>query len=81
MPEDKEFSTKSRLVALVLAWFLGIFGAHRFYTGKIGTAILMICTIGGFGLWWLIDIVTIVCGYFRDKDGRRVFKWFESGSV
>ena len=78
---SEEFSQKSRLVALVLAWFLGIFGAHRFYTGKIGTAVLMICTIGGFGLWWLIDIVTIVCGYFRDSDGRRVFKWFESGSV
>jgi TM2 domain-containing membrane protein YozV len=53
-----------------LCIFLGAFGAHRFYTGKIGTAILMILTLGGVGIWALIDLITIAIGKFRDKDGN-----------
>ena len=74
-------SPKSRLVALLLCFFLGYFGAHRFYVGKIGTAILMIVTIGGCGLWVLIDLILIVAGIFKDSEGRRVFRWTEPGSV
>ena len=76
-----DVSPRARLVALLLCIFLGIFGAHRFYVGKIGTAILMICTFGGFGIWVLVDLIFIACGIFRDKQGRRLFKWFEAGSV
>lgn len=43
-------STKSGLVTLLLGIFLGVFGAHRFYVGKIGTGILMILTLGGLGI-------------------------------
>ena len=78
-PDD--VSPRARLVALLLCIFLGIFGAHRFYVGKIGTAILMMCTLGGFGVWTMVDIIFIACGIFRDKQGRRLFKWFEAGSV
>ena len=74
-------SEKSRLVALLLCLFLGIVGAHRFYLRKIGTGILMIVTLGGFGMWALADLIMIACGVFRDKQGLRVFKWFEEGSV
>ena len=52
-----------------------MFGAHRFYAGKIGTGILQLCTFGGFGLWWLFDLITIASGEFRDGDGRRVSLW------
>jgi TM2 domain-containing membrane protein YozV len=69
-------SPKSRLVALLLCWFLGIFGAHRFYVGKNGTAALM---IGGLGIWALVDLI-IVCGGFTDKNGLKVFQWMEPGS-
>jgi TM2 domain-containing membrane protein YozV len=48
---------------------LGTLGVHRFYVGKIGTGILMLITLGGFGLWVLIDFILIVCGVFRDKQG------------
>jgi len=68
-------SEKSRAVALALCIPLGVFGAHRFYAGKIGTGILQLCTLGGFGLWWLFDLITIASGEFRDGDGHRVSLW------
>ena len=74
-------SPKSRLVALLLCLFLGWAGAHRFYVGKIGTAILMIVTFGGMGIWYLVDLIFVLCGIFQDKDGKKVFKWMEEGSV
>lgn len=62
---------KSWVVALVLCLFLGMLGAHRFYTGKIGTGILQILTLGGFfGIWVLIDLILILIGKFTDKDGN-----------
>ena len=63
----------------MLCWFLGYFGAHRFYVGKMGTGLLMIVTLGGFGLWWLFDLVMIVIGQFTDVEGKLVFKWMEDG--
>jgi hypothetical protein len=68
-------SEKSRAVALALCIPLGVFGAHRFYVGKIGTGLLMLCTLGGLGLWYLYDLITIASGEFRDGDGRRVALW------
>jgi hypothetical protein len=68
-------SNKSRAVALALCIPLGVFGAHRFYVGKIGTGLLQLCTLGGFGLWYLYDLITIASGEFRDVDDRRVSLW------
>ena len=68
-------SSKSRLAAALLAWFLGVFGAHRFYVGKIGTAILMIFTLGGLGVWALVDVIMILVGSFRDKEGLKLYNW------
>lgn len=62
---------KSWMVALLLCLFLGVVGAHRFYTGKIGTGIVQILTLGGFfGIWVLVDLIMILTGKFNDKDGR-----------
>ncbi len=68
-------SDKSRGVALALALVLGVFGGHRFYTGKIGTGLLMIATLGGMGLWYLYDVILVAAGQFRDADGRLVRLW------
>ena len=63
-------SSKDWLATFLLCWFLGVFGAHRFYVGKTGSAIAMILTLGGLGIWNFIDWIVILCGEFKDKDGR-----------
>jgi len=63
-------STKSPTVVLLLCIFLGNFGIHRFYVGKIGTGILMFLTLGGLGIWYLIDLALIVSNRFTDKRGN-----------
>lgn len=68
-------SPRSRGVALALAAVLGCFGAHRFYTGRIGSGILQLCTLGGLGLWMLYDVIMIATGNFRDASGRRLLSW------
>jgi TM2 domain-containing membrane protein YozV len=79
---ETNVSGKSRLVALLLCFFLGYLGVHRFYVGKIGTGILMIVTIGGFcGIWVLVDLIMILVGAFKDQQGQLVFKWVESGAI
>lgn len=73
---EPNVSPRSRLAAALLAFFLGVFGAHRFYVGKTGTGILTILTFGGFfGLWPMIDLILIVVGAFSDADGRPVLTW------
>ena len=59
--------SKSWIAALLLCFFVGVLGVHRFYVGKIGTGILMLITFGGFGLWTLIDLIMIAVGKFSDK--------------
>jgi TM2 domain-containing membrane protein YozV len=70
-------STRSRLIALLLCLFLGCFGAHRFYIGKTGTGVLMLLTLGGLGIWMLIDLILIAAGSLRDAEDRRVYNWLE----
>ena len=60
---------KSKVVALVLYIFLGELGIDRFYLGYIGTGILKLITCGGFGIWWLIDLIMIATGKLKPKDG------------
>lgn len=60
------------IVVLLLAFFLGFIGAHRFYVGKNGTGILMILTVGGIGLWVLYDLIVIITGNFKTKEGNKV---------
>ena len=68
-------SEKRILIAFLLAFFGGPLGLHRFYVGKTGTGILMILTLGGLGIWWLIDVVMLVSGSFRDAEQQRLTEW------
>jgi TM2 domain-containing membrane protein YozV len=67
--ETPMVSEKGFVPALLLCFFLGGLGIHRFYVGKIGTGILMILTLGGLGIWAIVDFVMIAVGSFKDKDG------------
>jgi len=63
-------SEKSNTVAALLCFFLGCFGIHRFYVGKVGTGILQLVTLGGLGIWALIDFIMIVLQKFTDGEGN-----------
>ena len=66
---SSNLTQKSWLVTLLLCLFVGTLGVHRFYVGKIGTGILQLFTLGGFGIWTLIDFILIACKKFTDVNG------------
>ena len=54
---------------LLLAVFFGWFGVHRFYTRHYITGLLQLLTIGGLGIWTIIDIIRLLTGDFKDANG------------
>lgn len=62
-------SDKNKKTALLLCIFLGFFGAHQFYVGKIGKGFLYLITFGLFFIGWIVDIFRILTGGFRDNVG------------
>ena len=67
---DYNDSDCNKIVALILCIFLGEFGAHYFYVGKIWKGLLYLFTFGLLGIGWFVDIIRIACGTFRDKRGN-----------
>ncbi len=74
-------SARSRGVALVLASFGGMFGLHRFYTGRTESGIWQAVTLGGLTFWWLYDLVLLIAGEFRDRDGLPLREWAAEATV
>ena len=68
-------SDKSRALLSILAFFFGVFGAHRFYAGKIRTAVAMLLTVGGFGIWSFVDFLIAIFGEFTDARGLKIKRW------
>jgi TM2 domain-containing membrane protein YozV len=80
-PDGGAVSEKALLPAFLLAFFFGIFGAHRFYLGRPGTAVLQLFTLGGLGIWTIIDWIMLLCKDFKDGQGKRVTNWLhQNGS-
>jgi|TARA_B110000114_G_C14803138_1_gene281609 TM2 domain-containing membrane protein YozV len=65
-------SNHSKMTLAIICFFLGVIGIHRFMVGKIGTGVLMIITLGGCGIWALIDFIVILTGGFTDNDGNKI---------
>ncbi len=65
-------SEKDWLVTLLLCLIFGALGVHRFYAGKIGTGILQLITLGGCGVWYLVDLIFILTGKFTDGQGNLI---------
>ena len=63
------YGSRQWTLTFALCLLLGVFGAHRFYTGHIITGVIQLFTVGGFGVWWLIDLFLVGTGHFRDVDG------------
>lgn len=78
---DDGESDRQILPAFLLAFFLGVFGVHRFYVGKTGSgiamAVLTVTVVGAIVtvIWATIDWIMIVCGSFTDAEGRRLTRW------
>lgn len=60
---------KKKWTAFWLCLLLGWLGVHRFYVGKTATGLIWLFTVGLCGIGWLIDLVMILCGGFRNKNG------------
>lgn len=74
-------SDRKLLPATLLCFFIGLFGAHRFYAGKTGSGVAMLVlslSLVGLvvtGIWALVDLIVLIVGGFRDGDGRRMTDW------
>lgn len=66
---DAAGAPKSQLTALLLAIFVGALGIHRFYLGYTTIGIIQLLTLGGCGIWSLIDLIRIITGDLKPADG------------
>ena len=66
----KPSGQKSGVVALVICFFFGYLGIHRFYSGHIGIGVAQLLTFGGCGIWALVDLIIIIAGNYTDSEGN-----------
>ncbi|MGN0195572.1 MAG: NINE protein [Candidatus Cryptobacteroides sp.] len=60
------------LITFLLCFFLGCLGIHRFYTNRTATGVAMLLTLGGCGIWALVDFIMILCNTYTDGNGQKL---------
>lgn len=87
--EPYRTTDRTFLATWLFALLLGFWGADRFYLGKVGTAIAKLLTLGGLGVWVLVDLILVLFGAQRDGEGRMLegyeehkrVAWIVTGSL
>ncbi|MDR0829371.1 MAG: TM2 domain-containing protein [Prevotellaceae bacterium] len=69
-PAQTNVSGYDWLTVLLLCFFLGGFGIHNFYVKRTGIGVAQLLTLGGCGIWTLIDFIMILLGSFNDGNGQ-----------
>ncbi|MDB5162686.1 MAG: hypothetical protein JWO54_268 [Candidatus Saccharibacteria bacterium] len=62
------------LAAFFISFMWGVFGVDRMYMGYWGIGIVKLLTLGGFGIWVIVDLILIMGGSMRDKQGREMLQ-------
>ena len=70
--EEQQQSEKEWITTLLLCLFLGGLGIHRFYTRYTVIGIIQLLTLGGCGVWSLVDLIMIIIGNYKDADGKPI---------
>jgi TM2 domain-containing membrane protein YozV len=73
-PQQGDASDKQQYVAFLLSLLLGFFGADRFYLGQTVLGVIKLLTLGGFFIWYIVDLYLIGMGLLRDSEGRPLFR-------
>ena len=71
-------SESNKTILPIVLFLILLPTVQRFYVGKIGTGILMLLTLGGLGIWAIIDLIVLITGNFRDRDNNRITNWSTS---
>ena len=77
MADENNYVERKRdyTATLILCWFFGCLGIHRFYTGYIGIGIIQLLTGGGCVIWALIELICLCFGNYEDADGNELTQY------